>query len=91
MQFIKEKCSLFFFLLFIVLFFGCSNTKYLSENEALLNKSRVFLDVKENKAGKRQLKKDLELLTKQKPNERFLGSLKVKLWFYNRASQGESK
>ncbi len=75
------------YLIFItlILFFAvsCSNTKYLSPNEALYIGAKIKID--SSKLGHRQNKKisaDLLTLVRPKPNTRILG-LRLKLFAYN--------
>ncbi|MGZ5242465.1 MAG: translocation and assembly module lipoprotein TamL [Bacteroidia bacterium] len=67
-------------------FTGCSNTKYLPEGEHLYTGAKVKIDNADgevSKKRKKQLRNELEDITKPKPNSTFLGFLRPKLWVYN--------
>ena len=69
-----------------IFFTGCSNTKYLPEGEHLYTGADVKIennDGQVSKKRKKQLRNELEDITKPKPNSTFLGFLRPKLWIYN--------
>ena len=72
---------------FLFLFWGCSNTKYLTEGELLyVGGSVKVVDSTMKKKVRKNLEKELEKLLRPKPNKQFLG-LRPKLYFYNLAGE----
>lgn len=63
--------------MFILLLSSCSSTKRLKQGQTLLVKNKIEI-TNPNKAISAS---DLESLVQQKPNDRFLGILPIKLWF----------
>lgn len=62
---------------------ACNNTKYLPKNESLYIGAQVNVkDPQMKKSQRKALKKQLQALTRPKPNGSFLG-LRPKLWFWN--------
>jgi len=55
------------FLIFIFVFYSCSSTKYLKENQYLLKDNKIHLDT--NSVDRVEVKS----YAKQKPNRRLLG------------------
>jgi outer membrane protein assembly factor BamA len=68
-------------MLLILVLSSCSNTKHFSENQYLITHSKVAFS--ENNPGIEV--SELHGLVKIKPNKRFLGTLRIKLWAYTRA------
>lgn len=71
--------------LLLLLFYACSPTKYIGENEYLLNKVTVKTD---DKAVSRS---DLKKNIRQKPNTRILGVLRFHLGMYNLSGRNGEK
>ncbi len=70
---------------------GCSNTKYLPAGESLYTGAKVKLDAPKLKKGQRKnIKKELQALTRPKPNSSILG-LRIKLFAYNIAGKPKKK
>jgi outer membrane protein assembly factor BamA len=69
------------FLLFTIIFSSCNINKHLKENEFLLQKNTI----KEN--GTHIDNSDLEAFIRQKPNRRFLKTIRFKLWLYYQVDQ----
>lgn len=84
-----ERCSGYKVLLLVsllfLLFYSCSPTKYLAENEFLLNK--VTIKTEEKGIGKAELKKNI----RQKPNTRILGVARFHLGLYNLSGRDGEK
>ncbi|MFN0047603.1 MAG: BamA/TamA family outer membrane protein [Cytophagales bacterium] len=70
------------FLFLFLLFFSCSNTKYLPEGEQLYTGASIKIISNEKLIGENVLKKQAKKAIKPKPNASFLG-LRIKLWIYN--------
>lgn len=68
-----------------VFLFSCSSTRYVGENEYLLN--RVKVKVEDKKIAPSDLKKTL----RQKPNTRILGVARFHLGLYNMSGRNENK
>jgi outer membrane protein assembly factor BamA len=68
----------------VIFLSGCKTTKYVPENNYLLDHNYLKID------GKGINKKDLELLFKQKPNKRILG-FRFHLGLYNLSKPGNKK
>lgn len=81
---VKWFRKIFYFLVMAILFFSCSPTKRVSENEYLLDKSKIKID--QGKVSKEELKKYI----RQKSNKRILG-LRFHLWLYNMANPEKEK
>ncbi|MDP9229334.1 MAG: BamA/TamA family outer membrane protein, partial [Bacteroidota bacterium] len=78
-----------YFLFFTFLYFiaGCSNTKYLPDNDTLYTGAKVTVNGPRLKPKeKNQLRKDLTKITRPRPNSKILG-LRVKLFAYNIAGK----
>lgn len=81
---VKWFRKIFYFLVISVLFFSCSPTKRVAENDYLLDKSKIKID--QGRASKEELKKYI----RQKSNKRILG-LRFHLWLYNMATPEKEK
>jgi outer membrane protein assembly factor BamA len=66
---------------------SCSNTKHLKENQYLLTQNKI--DFKEGNPG--ITTSDLHGLIKQRPNRKFMGVVRFKLWAYNRSQKGKKR
>ncbi len=68
----------------MLLFFlsSCGTKKHLRPDQAYLNKNIIVFDTKDKIKNKQNLKYELSTLIKQKPNEKFLGLFRTRLWFY---------
>ncbi|MCT4616356.1 MAG: BamA/TamA family outer membrane protein [Marinifilaceae bacterium] len=69
----------------LFIFWNCSTTKFVKEDEYLLNKLKLDLDNKKLSSGK------YEKLILQKPNLRILGMWRFHLGLYNLAGKNEKK
>jgi outer membrane protein assembly factor BamA len=69
----------------ILLSYSCSNTKYLSKNEALLVSSEIKLRGDIAGADRDNIRNSLNSpsIMLQHPNTKLLNILRLKLWFYN--------
>ncbi len=65
------------FIIVVLSLSSCSSTRRLQEGQSLLVKNKVEI----NNPNKAVSANDLESLIQQKPNDRFLGILPIKLWF----------
>ncbi|MGK0387510.1 MAG: outer membrane protein insertion porin family [Maribacter sp.] len=84
----------FFFILTLLLLVssGCNTTKYLKKEEIILvekNSVEIVSDKKIKIKNKGKLSDDLFNYYKQKPNGKFLGMFRTRLWFYHK-NQSES-
>lgn len=62
---------------------SCNNTKYLPANASLYTGAEIKIDAPEfKKSKKKALRKELQALTRPKPNSSILG-LRPKLWLWN--------
>lgn len=62
---------------------SCNNTKYLPANESLYVGAEVKIEAADMKKGKKKgIRKELQALTRPKPNSSILG-LRPKLWLWN--------
>lgn len=78
----KNRNTGLFFIFSIIIFYGCSPYKHISENGYLLNKNTISID-------KKTLKKDsFQNLIKQDPNGEFL-FFKWSMYFYSISPSGE--
>lgn len=68
-------------LVFAIIFSSCNINKHLKENEFLLQKNTI----KEN--GTKIDNSDLEAFIRQKPNRKFLKTVRFKLWLYYQVDQ----
>ncbi|MBX9886816.1 MAG: BamA/TamA family outer membrane protein [Flavobacteriaceae bacterium] len=83
----KNKTPIPYFLLLIILVYGCGGTQKLAEGELLYTGAKVKVLDEGNttsKSERKEIKAALEDLVRPKPNSSFLG-LKPKLFFYNLA------
>ncbi len=71
------------------LFQACNNLKYLQDDEALLRKNSVEFTGDHKVEDRSNLSYELSTLSKQKPNRRFFGLYPMRLWFYNKSTQGD--
>lgn len=79
--------ALYIILLVSLIISSCSNTKYLPEGEALYTGSKIkVVDSVYSKKKKKEIKEQVEDLTRPKPNKKILG-LRVKLYAYNIAGK----
>jgi outer membrane protein assembly factor BamA len=62
---------------------GCSNTAYLAQGQKLYTGAAVNIEQKDGIPDKGNLGNQLDLLVKPKPNGKFLGLFRYKLWLYN--------
>jgi outer membrane protein assembly factor BamA len=72
-----------FCLLFILILFSCSNTKYLPRGEKLYTGSKVNVTSPPKLSGKKSLEKKLQAFVRPKPNAKAFRLFRAKLWFYN--------
>ena len=70
--------------LLLLFFCSCNITKTVENNQLLLSKNKIALTGPLDK----NIKSDLENYFKQRPNEKFMGVLNAKLYFYNLGSTG---
>lgn len=62
---------------------SCNNTKYLPANESLYIGAKINVEAPHLKKGKKKtIRKELQALTRPKPNSSILG-LRPKLWLWN--------
>ena len=79
------------FLFIILLFVSCSNTRHLPPGDALYTGASVKITDKDISAKtKKVLQNDLTVLTRPKPNSKFLG-MRLKLSFFNLAGDPNKK
>ncbi len=79
---IKKIGILFFPILLLFVASSCNTTKYLQEGEKLVEKNTVKIESSEKIEDKADLLYDLSKYYKQKPNSKFLGLFRTRLWFY---------
>jgi outer membrane protein insertion porin family len=77
-------------LLAAILASGCSNVKYLGENEDLYTGSRIRFEKEEPIAGLSNLESELESVMRPEPNATFLG-MRPRLFLYNLAGEPTGK
>lgn len=84
----KVKSNIYYYLILTLLFtYGCSNIKHLPEGEMLYVGSEVEVkDSVMSRSDRKDLEKQLEDLSRPKPNRKILG-LRAKLYFYNLAGE----
>jgi len=68
----------------VLLISSCSNSRHLGEDRYLLTRNKIIFE-KENPGIETS---ELHGLIQQKPNKRFLGLMRFKLWAYNRSFKG---
>ncbi|MEO5782682.1 MAG: hypothetical protein ABIQ07_05385, partial [Ginsengibacter sp.] len=78
------------FLILIISFASCSNTRLLPPGEALYTGATVKIKDNISKKNKSSLQDDLAGLTRPKPNSKFLG-MRLKLSFFNLAGDPNKK
>lgn len=69
----------------ILLLGACSNTRHFAEGQYLITRNK--LEFTEKSPGIET--SDIQGLIKQKPNKRFAGFIRFKLWAYNRSQKGK--
>ena len=79
-----ETISKFAFLILIISFASCSNTRRLPPGDALYTGASVKIKNNISAKNKNSLQEDLTSLTRPKPNSKFLG-MRLKLSFFNLA------
>jgi outer membrane protein insertion porin family len=86
-----HKKRIFWMLLLVaILVSGCSNLKYLGENEELYTGSRIFFEKEEPIPGLSKLESELESVMRPEPNSTFLG-MRPRLFLYNLAGEPTGK
>ncbi len=76
------------------LLYSCSESKYLPSGDKLYIGAHVVVQPDSGTMSmvqKRAMQDELLLLTRPKPNTRFLGFIRSKLWFYNIANTKKTK
>ena len=68
---------------------GCTHTRHLPEGKTLHKSTTIVLQSDTTIKNKSDLKEQLYNLSRPKPNAKFLGMGKVKLWIYNRTRKTE--
>ncbi len=71
--------------LLALLISSCSNTRHFTDNQYLVTRNKIHFT--EDKPGTET--SGLQGLIQQKPNKRFLGVMRFKLWAYNRSHRGK--
>ena len=61
---------------------SCKTTKYLQENEIILDKQKINLHPREKIDNKRLLQAELQNQLKQKPNTKVFGLFDFKVWMH---------
>lgn len=82
---IKNNTILFGLCLFLILLYACSSTKYVPDNEYLLDNATIKVDAKDVTYF------DLEPYIKQKPNFRTFEVFKFPLFMYNLSGKDSTK
>ncbi len=85
-----ETISKFAFLILIISFASCSNTRRLPPGDALYTGASVKIKNNISAKNKNSLQEDLTNLTRPKPNTKFLG-MRLKLSFFNLAGDPNKK
>jgi outer membrane protein assembly factor BamA len=80
----QRYSSAFIYLFLLFLLASCSNSKKLEDGKYLLTRNKLEFD--EKKPGIES--SEIFGLMKQKPNKRFAGVMRFKLWAYNRSQRG---
>lgn len=78
-------------ILFILFITSCNSTKYLKDGETILKSNKIEIKEDIDKKEKGELKAELAIAAKQKPNKKLLGIINIKLGFYNLAEKRRSK
>ncbi|MCB2219061.1 MAG: BamA/TamA family outer membrane protein [Bacteroidetes bacterium] len=71
----------------LLLLASCSNTKFLAEGEVLYTGSKIDIKSDQPIPDKRKLASALDEALYPEPNSKFLGVLKLRLWFYSIAGK----
>jgi len=71
----------------IFIFSGCNTTKYIGNDELLLNKNTIKITTNAKKRETGSLDWQLSTLYKQKPNKKAFGLGKTRLWWYYKAQK----
>jgi outer membrane protein assembly factor BamA len=87
---LEKQINVSAFVLLLIFFSACNNTKYLKEGEDLYVGSKIKVESKDPIKDKSKIKTELDKLARPKPNERILW-LRPKLWFYNIAGPNPKK
>ena len=74
-------------MLLVIVFASCSNTRHFTENQYLLTQNKV--NIEDGNPGIDV--SDLNGLIQQRPNKKFMGVTRFKLWAYNRSQKGKKK
>ncbi len=81
----KNKLTKYLFLgllPFLLASFGCNTNKYLKSDESLVKKNNIVIKSDHKVKNKRGLKYELSTIIKQKPNKKWLGITRPRLWAY---------
>jgi len=76
-------------ILLLVLISGCNTTKYLGENETLLGENIIEFDEELKPERRRRLTYELSTVNQQKPNTKFMGLFRTRLWMYFNSQRGK--
>ena len=83
----KLLTSILIILVAALFFTACSNTKYLAKNQNLYIGSTIKLQNTDSSTIKNdELTTELSALIRPAPNSKFLGTGRLKLWFYNKGA-----
>ncbi len=86
----KEKLIFIYYVTVLLLtFYGCSTSKYLPVGESLYTGADIDVNSQVS-VNKKQIKDELEVAARPKPNKKFLG-LRPKLWIYTITSSNPKK
>jgi len=66
---------------------SCSIKKHIPPEKTLLTKNTVQIDNEVPIKGKRDLKWELETVIRRKPNKKFLGLTRTRLWYYYKVDE----
>ncbi len=88
-----EGVPIYIFFAGILLLFGssCNTTRHLADDEVLLNKNIIEFDDDLDVEKRRKLRYQLSTITKQKPNTKFVGLIRTRLWLFNRTKDAKSR
>ncbi len=78
-----------YLILTLILVSACGTTKYLEEGEVLLNENKIEFDQDLKGEKRRDLSYELSTVTQQKPNTKFLGLFRTRLWMYYSSRKGK--
>lgn len=76
-------------ILLLSLISACNTTKHLEENEVLLGENIIEFDQELKPERRRQLTYELSTVNRQKPNTKFLGLFRTRLWMYYNSQKGK--